>query len=162
MFLPLHETGPKLTPNAPNCKTWVTAIFVCTRQRLSFLRVQKWTASSNHSFLLLSTLSFSRIFQQTVKELAPKCDVNFLLSEDGSGKGAALITAVGCRQRELEAQQHWGAPPHLSTKTTCCSTVTFTRRTAQLHPPTLAAVTPPLPHLAPLPQPERHAACIGN
>uniref|UniRef100_A0A4W6ELD9 hexokinase n=1 Tax=Lates calcarifer TaxID=8187 RepID=A0A4W6ELD9_LATCA len=50
--------------------------------------------------------SFSRIFQQTVKELAPKCDVNFLLSEDGSGKGAALITAVGCRQRELDAQQH--------------------------------------------------------
>ncbi|XP_071361093.1 hexokinase-1-like [Trachinotus anak] len=49
---------------------------------------------------------FSRIFQQTVKELAPKCDVNFLLSEDGSGKGAALITAVGCRQRELDAQQH--------------------------------------------------------
>jgi len=40
-----------------------------------------------------------------VKELAPKCDVNFLLSEDGSGKGAALITAVGCRQRELDAQQ---------------------------------------------------------
>uniref|UniRef100_A0A3B4ZZ11 hexokinase n=1 Tax=Stegastes partitus TaxID=144197 RepID=A0A3B4ZZ11_9TELE len=50
--------------------------------------------------------SFSRIFLQTVKELAPKCDVNFLLSEDGSGKGAALITAVGCRQRELDAQQH--------------------------------------------------------
>lgn len=49
--------------------------------------------------------SFSKIFHQTVKELAPKCDVNFLLSEDGSGKGAALITAVGCRQRELEAQQ---------------------------------------------------------
>uniref|UniRef100_A0AAV2LJ95 Phosphotransferase n=1 Tax=Knipowitschia caucasica TaxID=637954 RepID=A0AAV2LJ95_KNICA len=48
---------------------------------------------------------FSRIFQQTVKDLAPKCDVTFLLSEDGSGKGAALITAVGCRQRELEAQQ---------------------------------------------------------
>ena len=54
----------------------------------------------------LSSLSFSRIFQQTVKELAPKCDVNFLLSEDGSGKGAALITAVGCKQRELDAQQH--------------------------------------------------------
>ncbi|XP_029015922.1 hexokinase-1-like isoform X2 [Betta splendens] len=49
---------------------------------------------------------FNRIFHQTVKELAPKCDVTFLLSEDGSGKGAALITAVGCRQRELDAQQH--------------------------------------------------------
>uniref|UniRef100_A0A8C6U2J4 hexokinase n=1 Tax=Neogobius melanostomus TaxID=47308 RepID=A0A8C6U2J4_9GOBI len=48
---------------------------------------------------------FGRIFQQTVKDLAPKCNVTFLLSEDGSGKGAALITAVGCRQREMEAQQ---------------------------------------------------------
>lgn len=38
--------------------------------------------------------------QQTVNELAPQCSVNFLLSEDGSGKGAALITAVGCRLRE--------------------------------------------------------------
>lgn len=43
---------------------------------------------------------------QTVKELAPKCNVNFLLSEDGSGKGAALITAVGCRLRQQE-QKNW-------------------------------------------------------
>uniref|UniRef100_A0A665UB32 Hexokinase-2 n=1 Tax=Echeneis naucrates TaxID=173247 RepID=A0A665UB32_ECHNA len=43
---------------------------------------------------------FSRIMHQTVNELAPKCNVNFLLSEDGSGKGAALITAVGCRLRQ--------------------------------------------------------------
>ncbi|KAG7333852.1 hypothetical protein KOW79_002259 [Hemibagrus wyckioides] len=45
---------------------------------------------------------FSRIMHQTVTELAPKCNVNFLLSEDGSGKGAALITAVGCRLRQQE------------------------------------------------------------
>ncbi|TSK22587.1 Hexokinase-1 [Bagarius yarrelli] len=37
---------------------------------------------------------FSRILKDTVKELAPKCEVDFILSEDGSGKGAALITAV--------------------------------------------------------------------
>ncbi|KAF4018875.1 hypothetical protein G4228_010598 [Cervus hanglu yarkandensis] len=43
---------------------------------------------------------FSRIMHQTVKELAPKCNVSFLLSEDGSGKGAALITAVGVRLRQ--------------------------------------------------------------
>uniref|UniRef100_A0A7N8WNW0 Hexokinase-2 n=1 Tax=Mastacembelus armatus TaxID=205130 RepID=A0A7N8WNW0_9TELE len=43
---------------------------------------------------------FSGIMHQTVNELAPKCNVNFLLSEDGSGKGAALITAVGCRMRQ--------------------------------------------------------------
>lgn len=48
---------------------------------------------------LLFLSSFSGIMHQTVKELAPQCDVNFLLSEDGSGKGAALITAVGCRLR---------------------------------------------------------------
>uniref|UniRef100_G3U5D8 hexokinase n=1 Tax=Loxodonta africana TaxID=9785 RepID=G3U5D8_LOXAF len=42
---------------------------------------------------------FSRIMHQTVKELSPQCNVSFLLSEDGSGKGAALITAVGVRLR---------------------------------------------------------------
>uniref|UniRef100_A0ABI7Y861 hexokinase n=1 Tax=Felis catus TaxID=9685 RepID=A0ABI7Y861_FELCA len=43
---------------------------------------------------------FSRIMHQTVQELSPNCNVSFLLSEDGSGKGAALITAVGVRLRE--------------------------------------------------------------
>lgn len=61
--------------------------------------------SSDYVCLSPCLSSFSRIFHQTVKELAPKCKVNFLLSEDGSGKGAALITAVGCRQRVQEAQQ---------------------------------------------------------
>ncbi|KAM6186728.1 hexokinase HKDC1 [Rhynchocyon petersi] len=45
---------------------------------------------------------FSRILQETVKELAPQCDMTFMLSEDGSGKGAALITAVAKR-----LQQPW-------------------------------------------------------
>ncbi|XP_040218119.1 hexokinase HKDC1-like [Rana temporaria] len=40
---------------------------------------------------------FSRILQETVKKLSPECDVSILLSEDGSGKGAALITAVAKR-----------------------------------------------------------------
>lgn len=42
----------------------------------------------------VSVSSFSTVLKDTVKELAPKCDVEFVLSEDGSGKGAALITAV--------------------------------------------------------------------
>lgn len=46
---------------------------------------------------------FSKIMHETVRELAPDCDVTFLLSEDGSGKGAALITAVACRLRESAA-----------------------------------------------------------
>ncbi|XP_039708753.1 hexokinase-2 [Pteropus medius] len=43
---------------------------------------------------------FAKVMHETVKDLAPKCDVSFLASEDGSGKGAALITAVACRIRE--------------------------------------------------------------
>lgn len=29
--------------------------------------------------------------------LAPKCDITFLVSEDGSGRGAAMVTAVAQR-----------------------------------------------------------------
>ncbi|NXA96882.1 HXK3 protein, partial [Melanocharis versteri] len=40
---------------------------------------------------------FSDNLQKTLKELAPNCNVSFLLSEDGSGKGAALVAAVANR-----------------------------------------------------------------
>ncbi|NXN89483.1 HXK3 protein, partial [Bombycilla garrulus] len=40
---------------------------------------------------------FSTNLQKTLKDLAPNCDVTFLLSEDGSGKGAALVAAVADR-----------------------------------------------------------------
>ncbi|NXS29588.1 HXK2 protein, partial [Pomatostomus ruficeps] len=40
---------------------------------------------------------FSQNLQKTLKDLAPNCNVSFLLSEDGSGKGAALVAAVACR-----------------------------------------------------------------
>ncbi|XP_070825618.1 hexokinase HKDC1-like isoform X4 [Chaetodon trifascialis] len=41
---------------------------------------------------------FSQVLQETARVLAPQCHVTFLLSEEGSGKGAALISAVA-RQR---------------------------------------------------------------
>ncbi|KAM6965635.1 hexokinase-2 [Aplochiton taeniatus] len=47
---------------------------------------------------------FSSVMHETVRDLAPQCEVTFLQSEDGSGKGAALITAVACRIRD--AGQH--------------------------------------------------------
>ncbi|KAJ8285983.1 hypothetical protein GJAV_G00033160 [Gymnothorax javanicus] len=43
---------------------------------------------------------FSTIMRETVRDLAPQCNVSLLQSEDGSGKGAALITAVACRMRD--------------------------------------------------------------
>ncbi|KAM4620730.1 hexokinase-4-like [Polymixia lowei] len=41
--------------------------------------------------------NFSKQLQVTVRRLAPKCDINFLVSDDGSGKGAAMVTAVAER-----------------------------------------------------------------
>ncbi|XP_040538985.1 hexokinase-3 isoform X5 [Gallus gallus] len=43
---------------------------------------------------------FSQNLQQMLRELAPRCDVTFLQSEDGSGKGAALVAAVTCREAD--------------------------------------------------------------
>ncbi|NXL66009.1 HXK2 protein, partial [Chordeiles acutipennis] len=43
---------------------------------------------------------FSQHLQQTLQDLAPNCSVTFLQSEDGSGKGAALVAAVACRGAE--------------------------------------------------------------
>ncbi|XP_066861499.1 hexokinase-3 isoform X2 [Anser cygnoides] len=41
---------------------------------------------------------FSQNLQQLLQDLAPNCAVTFLQSEDGSGKGAALVAAVACRE----------------------------------------------------------------
>ncbi|XP_054481413.1 hexokinase-4-like [Anoplopoma fimbria] len=44
--------------------------------------------------------NFSEELQATVRLLAPECDITFLVSEDGSGKGAAMVTAVAQRLAE--------------------------------------------------------------
>ncbi|NXP27561.1 HXK3 protein, partial [Scytalopus superciliaris] len=41
--------------------------------------------------------NFSKNLQKTLQDLAPNCTVTFMPSEDGSGKGAALVAAVACR-----------------------------------------------------------------
>lgn len=41
--------------------------------------------------------NFSMKLQAMVRLLAPECDITFLVSEDGSGKGAAMVTAVAQR-----------------------------------------------------------------
>uniref|UniRef100_A0A673GIR1 Hexokinase-2 n=1 Tax=Sinocyclocheilus rhinocerous TaxID=307959 RepID=A0A673GIR1_9TELE len=43
---------------------------------------------------------FATIMRETLRDLAPNCEVTLAQSEDGSGKGAALITAVACRLRD--------------------------------------------------------------
>lgn len=48
----------------------------------------------NFSFLLRS---FARRLHKTVRKLLPDCEIRFVRSEDGSGKGAAMVTAVAYR-----------------------------------------------------------------
>ncbi|KAM9408302.1 hexokinase HKDC1-like [Pholidichthys leucotaenia] len=43
---------------------------------------------------------FSKILQKTTEVLAPQCNVAFVPSEEGSGKGAALITAVVIKMQD--------------------------------------------------------------
>ncbi|XP_047437691.1 hexokinase HKDC1-like [Mugil cephalus] len=44
---------------------------------------------------------FSRVLQETVRVLAPQCDVKFVLTEEGSGRGAALIAAMTRQKQEM-------------------------------------------------------------
>ncbi|NXF71986.1 HXK3 protein, partial [Sclerurus mexicanus] len=41
--------------------------------------------------------NFSHNLHKTLQDLTPNCTVTFMPSEDGSGKGAALVAAVACR-----------------------------------------------------------------
>uniref|UniRef100_A0A8C3V7I0 Hexokinase-2 n=1 Tax=Catharus ustulatus TaxID=91951 RepID=A0A8C3V7I0_CATUS len=41
--------------------------------------------------------SFKDHFHATVRQLTPGCDITFIQSEEGSGRGAALISAVACK-----------------------------------------------------------------
>ncbi|KAM4744834.1 LOW QUALITY PROTEIN: hexokinase HKDC1-like [Anableps anableps] len=44
---------------------------------------------------------FSQVLKETVSVMAPQCDVTFLPSEEGSGKGAALIAAMVRQKQEM-------------------------------------------------------------
>lgn len=49
-------------------------------------------------------LRYARRLHKTVRRLVPDSDVRFLLSESGSGKGAAMVTAVAYRLAERARQ----------------------------------------------------------
>lgn len=53
---------------------------------------------------LIVLFRYSRRLHKTVRRLVPDCDVRFLLSESGSGKGAAMVTAVAYRLAEQKRQ----------------------------------------------------------
>lgn len=42
--------------------------------------------------------SFKERFHAIVRRLTPSCEITFIESEEGSGRGAALISAVACKK----------------------------------------------------------------
>ena len=54
--------------------------------------------------VVAATPRYSRRFHKILRRLVPDCDVRFLLSESGSGKGAAMVTAVAYRLAEQHRQ----------------------------------------------------------
>lgn len=57
-----------------------------------------------HQDVRCSLHRYARRLHKTVRRLVPDSDVRFLLSESGSAKGAAMVTAVAYRLTE-QAQQ---------------------------------------------------------
>ena len=53
---------------------------------------------------VLCPCRYSRRLHKTVRRLVPDSDVRFLLSESGSGKGAAMVTAVAYRLADQSRQ----------------------------------------------------------
>lgn len=64
---------------------------------LGTLFVSQGAPRGPHSDSLSSSSSFARRLHKTVRKLLPDCEIRFIRSEDGSGKGAAMVTAVAYR-----------------------------------------------------------------
>lgn len=52
----------------------------------------------------LLPLSFKERFHASVRRLTPSCEITFIQSEDGSGRGAALVSAAACKKAYMLGQ----------------------------------------------------------
>lgn len=67
----------------------------------------------NYDLIHKTMISFFRFAQELamkVSQLSPHSDISFKQSTDGSGKGAALVTAVTCRLMNQEELRTHGMP----------------------------------------------------
>ncbi|TFK00552.1 Hexokinase-2 [Platysternon megacephalum] len=77
------------------CAAGLAAILshMCRNRELSRLK----TSVAVDGAVFRDHAKFSQTLQQLVKQLAPECDITLVQSEDGSGKGIAMVTAVASR-----------------------------------------------------------------
>lgn len=69
-----------------------------------FFAFGSFSLSPTHLFVAFFG-RFARRLNKMVRLLVPDCDVRFLRSEDGSGKGAAMVTAVAYRLAKQHAER---------------------------------------------------------
>uniref|UniRef100_A0A674AZ90 Phosphotransferase n=1 Tax=Salmo trutta TaxID=8032 RepID=A0A674AZ90_SALTR len=83
------------TRAAHMCGAGLAAVINRMRERRS-QEVLKITVGVDGSVYKLHPC-FQDRFHKVVRELTPHCDITFIQSEEGSGRGAALISAVACK-----------------------------------------------------------------
>lgn len=73
----------------------------------SFFAFTLFSLSYTHTLFCSVAFSgrFARRLNKMVRSLVPDCDVRFIRSEDGSGKGAAMVTAVAYRLAKQHAER---------------------------------------------------------
>ncbi|KAJ3604589.1 hypothetical protein NHX12_029329 [Muraenolepis orangiensis] len=83
------------TRSAHMCAAGLAAVInvMCERRSQGALKI---TVGVDGSVYKLHPC-FQDRFHKIVRELTPHCDITFIQSEEGSGRGAALISAVACK-----------------------------------------------------------------
>lgn len=100
--VPIKFTGPS--------KEWFIHMYSLRNMNKLYLIYQQ-LIKPLHFFISLKVKSclssprFARRLHKMVRRLVPDCDVRFLRSEDGSGKGAAMVTAVAYRLATQHAER---------------------------------------------------------
>lgn len=81
---------------------WICCFYTFHTTVGATLKTNFFPFKSNLFFLI--NFRYARRLHKTVRRLVPDIDVRFLLSESGSGKGAAMVTAVAYRLAEHSRQ----------------------------------------------------------
>ncbi|XP_032806806.2 hexokinase-2-like isoform X1 [Petromyzon marinus] len=90
------------TRSAHLCAAGLAAVVTRIRQNQAKDRLQTTVGVDGSVYKLHP--QFSQRLQDALKLLVPECEVHFILSEDGSGKGAAMVTAVAYRLAQQRRQ----------------------------------------------------------
>ncbi|NXQ29202.1 HXK1 protein, partial [Alaudala cheleensis] len=93
------------------CAAALAAILTRLRENKKLLRMR--TTVGIDGGLYKTHPKYAQRLHKAVRRLVPMCDVRFLLSGEGSGRGAALVTAVALRLASQRRRIHSALGPFL-------------------------------------------------